>query len=106
MQELIHMKIHELGTKGYLYLAEQNAKLRMKQSNSASINFTIIYIVKEHRHILLYFYTHHLAHIDYKIRRIALSNCYPGCCMLIVVCFCYTLYCLIYDPLSRYTWHN
>ena len=48
MQELIHMKIHELGTKGYLYLAEQNAKLRMKQSNSASINFTIIYIVKEH----------------------------------------------------------
>ena len=22
-----------------------------------------------HRHILLYFYTHHLAHIDYKIRR-------------------------------------
>ena len=54
----------------------------MKQSNSASINFTIIYIVKEHRHVLLYFYTHHLAHIDYKIRRIALSNCYPGCCIV------------------------
>ena len=79
----------------------------MKQSNSASINFTVIYIVKKHRHILLYFfYTHHLAHIDYKIRRTALSNCYPGCCMLIVVCFCYTLYYLMYDPLSRYTWHN
>ena len=58
----------------------------MKQSNSASINFTIIYIVKEHRHILLYFYTHHLAHIDYKIRRmIALSNCYPGCCMHMLI---------------------
>ena len=65
----------------------------MKQSNSA-----LIYIVKEHRHVLLYFYTHHLAHIDYKIRRIALSNCYPGCCMLLNVCFCYTLYYLIYDP--------
>ena len=64
----------------------------MKLSNSASINFTVICIVKEHRHILLYFYTHHLVHIDYKIRRIALSNCYPGCCMLIVVCFCYILY--------------
>ena len=74
----------------------------MKQSNSASINFTVIYIVKEHRHILLYFYTHHLAHIDFKIRRIALLNCYPGCCMLIVVCFCYTLYNYIISYMTHY----
>ena len=62
---------------GYLNksLAEQNIEWRMKQSNSVSINITVTYIVKEHRHILLYFYTLHLAHI----------------------CFCYILHYLIYN---------
>ena len=73
----------------------------MKQSNSASINITFIYIVKEHCCIL---HTSSCPYtVDYKIRRKVLSNCHPGCYMLIVMFVFVTHYIISYHRIGTIT---